>query len=194
MPGLDEVHAGKKTGDERFRERGKGLPFDLKSFWQWSASDLLSNVTRGVMAEFLVAKAVGLADESIRKEWDPFDLVTPEGIKVEVKSSAYLQSWTQRELSKVRFQVPKTQAWDYATNKWGTEKARHADVYVFALLAHEDKSTVDPMDLDQWTFYVIPTTTLNVLDRSSLRIQDLDDHAEPLQFGQIREAVLFSQK
>ena len=194
MPGLDEVHAGKKTGDERFRERGKDLPFGLKSFWQWSASDLLSNVTRGVMAEFLVAKAVGLADESIRKEWDPFDLVTPEGIKVEVKSSAYLQSWTQRELSKVRFPVPKTLAWDYATNKWGTEKARQADVYVFALLAHEDKPTVNPMDLDQWEFYVIPTTTLNVLDRNSLQIQDLCDHAEPLQFGQIREAVLLSQE
>ena len=150
------------------------------------ASDLLSNVTREVMAEFLVAKAVGLADESIRKKWDPFDLVTPEGIKVEVKSSAYLQAWTQQELSKIRFQVPKTLAWDYATNKWGTEKARHADVYVFALLAHE-------MDLDHWEFFVIPTTTLNVLDRKSLRIQDLRDHAEPLPFGQIREAVLLSQ-
>ncbi len=36
-----------------------------------------------------------------------------------------------------------------------------ADVYVFALLAHADKATIDPLDLDQWTFYVMPTARLN---------------------------------
>jgi hypothetical protein len=29
---------------------------------------------------------------------------------------------------------------------------RQADVYVFALLAHEDRTTIDPLDLDQWKF------------------------------------------
>jgi hypothetical protein len=33
-----------------------------------------------------------------------------------------------------------------------TEIKRHADVYVFALLAHTDKATVDPLSLDQWRF------------------------------------------
>ncbi len=38
---------------------------------------------------------------------------------------------------------------------------RFADVYVFAVLAHTDKATVDPLNVDQLEFYVLPT---NVLD------------------------------
>ena len=41
------------------------------------------------------------------------------------------------------------------------EARRQADVYVFALLAHQDKTTLDPMNLAQWEFLVLPTVTLN---------------------------------
>ncbi len=40
-----------KTGEESFTENGQKLNFDLKSFWRWSMSDLVSNTTRGVLAE-----------------------------------------------------------------------------------------------------------------------------------------------
>jgi hypothetical protein len=33
-------------------------------------------------------------------------------------------------------------------------------VYVFALLAARNKATVDPLDLTQWEFYVLPTKVL----------------------------------
>lgn len=38
---------------------------------------------------------------------------------------------------------------------------RRSDVYVFCLLHHQDKQTLDPLDLDQWTFYVLPTRVLD---------------------------------
>ena len=47
---------------------------------------------------------------------------------------------------------------------------RHADVYVFALLAHQDKASVDPLDLAQWKFYVLPTSTLDSRNRSQYSI------------------------
>jgi hypothetical protein len=28
-------------------------------------------------------------------------------------------------------------------------------------LTHKDQATVDPLNLDQWTFYVLPTRVLN---------------------------------
>ena len=34
-------------------------------------------------------------------------------------------------------------------------------MYVFCLLAHKDKATLNPLDLDQWEFYVVPTAWLN---------------------------------
>ena len=34
-------------------------------------------------------------------------------------------------------------------------------MYVFCVLAHKDKSTVNPLDLSQWEFYVLDTKVLN---------------------------------
>lgn len=41
------------------------------------------------------------------------------------------------------------------------EVLRRSDVYVFCLLHHQDKQTLDPLYLDQWTFYVLPTQVLD---------------------------------
>ena len=126
----------------------------LKHFWEWSASDLMSNATRGILAEFLVAAAIGQSD-GVRSEWDAFDLQTTSGLKLEVKSSAYLQSWHQRDYSKITFSIPPTRAWNAQTNRYALEAQRQADVYVFALLHHKEQHTINPLDLSQWTFFVV---------------------------------------
>ena len=87
-----QLKAGRKTGEEKFRVGGTEFGTSLLDFWRWSASDLVSNATRGVLAEYIVATALGLAD-GVRREWDAFDLLTKDGVRVEVKSAAYLQSW-----------------------------------------------------------------------------------------------------
>ena len=132
----------------------------LWDFWQWSSSDLVSNATRGILAEFLVASALGLSN-GVRNEWDAFDLQTETGIKIEVKSAAYVQTWHQRTLSRIVFDIRPTRAWDPLTNRLAKERKRQADVYVFSLLHHKDKETVNPMDLSQWTFYVVSTNQLD---------------------------------
>ncbi len=35
---------------------------------------------------------------------------------------------------------------------------------MFALLAHKDQQTLDPLNLDQWEFFVLPTTALDKKD------------------------------
>jgi hypothetical protein len=163
---LDRVPPTRKSGHERFADGAVELSFDLLSFWRWSASDLLSNATRGILAEHIVARALGVCAESVRDEWAPYDLTTTDGVKVEVKSAAFLQSWYQERLSRVSFVVPKTREWDASTNRLSEELARQAEVYVFALLAHQDKKTIDPMDVRQWCFYVLPTFVLDARARS----------------------------
>ncbi len=164
--GLGPIQIHRRAGAEHFHQSGEDLGFDLLSFWQWSTSDLVSNATRGVLAEYIVARALGLQSEGVRNEWAAYDLGTKDGIKVEVKSAAFVQSWHQDRLSSVIFQVPRTQAWDPATNLRNQERKRQADVYVFALLAHQDKSSIDPLDVGQWQFYVLPTSVLNARQRS----------------------------
>jgi len=60
---------------KRFADQGHDLSFDLLDFWQWSASDLVGNTLRGVLAEYIVAQALAAARE-IREGWAPYDLIT----------------------------------------------------------------------------------------------------------------------
>ncbi|MDA1061716.1 MAG: hypothetical protein O2895_02220 [Chloroflexi bacterium] len=66
-------------------------------FWKWAYSDLVSNVSRGTLAEFIVAALLG-AIERARDPCAAYDITTPGGLRVEVKSSAYWQSCTRRRL------------------------------------------------------------------------------------------------
>lgn len=150
----------KKTGEEKFIKQNTEMDMRLLDFWQWSQSDLLNNAVRGTIAEFIVAKAVNATNE-IRLEWDAFDLITSEGIKIEVKSSAYLQSWKQDKDSTISFSIRPAKGWDAASNISATESRRNADVYVFCLLKEKNRSLVNPLNLDQWTFFILTTEQIN---------------------------------
>ena len=159
-PKLDDIEVKPLAPGLPFKLGGQGYDVSVTDFWRWSASDLLSNTLRGKLAEYIVAKATH-SPQAVRREWDEDDIKTREGDKVEVKSSAYLQSWDQDRLSTIQFDIAKKFKWDASTNKFGRTKTRPADVYVFAILDHRDKRTVNPLNLDQWTFYVSPTSDLD---------------------------------
>jgi len=181
----------RKTGNEPLHLNGNEIGTTLLDFWQWSVSDLVSNVTRGVFAEFLVATALGIADEA-REEWGAFDLRTKSGLRIEVKSCAYLQRWDQKRLSTISFVIPKTRAWDAATNERSLESKRQAQVYVFAILAHQDKSTLDPLNLDQWHFYPVLTRHLDSRERSqhSITLKSLQKIcAKHVTFAELPSAI-----
>lgn len=161
---LGKLEASIKTGGERIHELGVPVGperLSLLDFWRWGMSDVLGNTSRGILAEWLVSMALGLPKDQPRDEWAVWDITTPEGIKVEVKSAGFVQSWYQQKLSDIKFSIKRTLAWDPKTGKLGKEKSRWADVYVFALHAHKDKDTIDPLDLSQWEFFVVPTLMLN---------------------------------
>ncbi|MGI8548390.1 MAG: hypothetical protein ACR2M1_13860 [Gemmatimonadaceae bacterium] len=155
------LKARPRSGAEPFHVAGVPAGFDVMAFWRWAASDLVGNALRGVLAEFLVARAIGAVGE-VRTEWDACDLQTAANVRVEVKSAAYVQSWSQRALSAISFDIAPKRGWDAATGTIAASASRYADVYVFALLAHQDKGTIDPLDLTQWSFYVTSAAALNV--------------------------------
>ena len=53
-----------------------------QAFWEWAYDDLRANITRGVLAEYIVAKALGIRHTN-RIEWDQYDLEIGD-VKVEV--------------------------------------------------------------------------------------------------------------
>lgn len=157
LPKIDVIP---KNGSEPFTQHGIPLSVTLLDFWRWSASDLLNNAMRGVLAEYIVACALGIA-RGVRTEWDAYDLLTANGTRIEVKSAAYLQSWHQKSFSHIQFGIRPTHFWNETTGKYDFDLRRQGDVYVFCVLHHQDKTTVNPLNLDQWEFYVLPASVLN---------------------------------
>jgi len=147
-------------GSEPFHRAGTPAGVTILDFWRWADSDLLSTALRGRLAEFLVARALDLPFEP-RREWLAYDLTTRDGIKVEVKSSAYVQGWFQEKPSAIKFGIAPTLPWDPETGEYDSARGRHADVYVFALLGTEENVDVDPLDVDQWSFLVLPSPVLD---------------------------------
>jgi hypothetical protein len=149
------------TGNEQFTFHGSDAGISVLDFWSWSSSDLLNNTQRGVLAEFLVHSAFGNSQpqHDIRTDWMPFDLTSPSGRRIEVKSSAYLQSWEQDYYSHILFDIAPHRAWSPETG-YSPDAKRNSDLYVFCLytsLSREQSIT----DLSLWEFYVLATSTLN---------------------------------
>lgn len=193
---LTQIKATPKNGDEKLSYEGKESDNSLLDFWKWSVSDILSNATRGRFAEFVVGTAIDLNPEDLRDEWDAYDLTSKDGIKIEVKSAAYIQSWNQNDYSKISFSIRKARFWDAQTNMRQAEARRHADIYVFCLLNHKDQATIDPLKLEQWEFYVMPTFELDNYRRSqsSITLKSLRNICEVSHYSELKEIIEISYK
>ena len=189
---LGKISIEEKTGDERLTFNNRILDYKLIDFWRWSVSDIISNATRGRFAEFIVATALRIDLKTIRDEWSAYDLNSPEGIKIEVKSASYLQSWFQKDFSTISFSIRAAKSWDGLTNKQSENSERHAEIYVFCLLKHKDKKSLDPMNLDQWEFYVTPTKILNQYTRSktSITLPSLQKLTKSVSYDSLRDTIL----
>jgi hypothetical protein len=78
----------------------KGLGATVGDYWSWAYSNILCNANRSILVEFVVGKVLD-AVSSPWVEWDAYDLLY-KGKKIEVKCSAYLQSWPQERLSTIQ--------------------------------------------------------------------------------------------
>jgi hypothetical protein len=154
---LPEIKVEKKTGQEKFLNTN-GIPdFKLIDFWSWNQSDLIVNITRGVLSEFIIKQLLEIKSET-RIEWDDYDLISNSGKKIEVKSSSYIQSWKQKKYSEIEFDISPTRS---DSNDYGDIKKRWSDYYIFCTLKNKDQNTLNPLDLEQWDFYVLETKILD---------------------------------
>ena len=162
------ISAKLRTGEESIGRTGK----TLLDFWRWAHSDLLVNTARGVLAEYLVATAVG--DRSaVREGWATHDVTMPEGdgypaIKVEVKNGGFLQTWKQPGYSKIHFGGLRSWGWNEETGRLDVPPAYHADVYVFAVHTCMEPDQLDILDLAQWDFRVLDRGTIEEYGTKSL--------------------------
>jgi hypothetical protein len=172
------------TGDERIA----GTTGTVRDFWSWTLSDLRTNTVRPMLAEFLVAQALGAATRP-RIEWDAYDVVTPDGVRVEVKSSAYVQAWAQARPSSIRFAGLNGRTWDSRVG-YAQSATYNADVYVFALVTARNHATYDPLDAAQWSFWVLPRQVVEAIGQRSLSLSRVEALAgSPVSHDGLADAV-----
>jgi len=185
-----EIKPAIRSEHEELTFNSSPIGYKMLDFWKWSMSNILSNTDRGALAEFIVATAAGF-DKPMRNDWGSYDITADNGrIKIEVKSSAYIQSWDQSKLSTISFSIKESGCWDSKTNTY-SKRVRHSDLYVFCLLKHKEQDTIDPLKLEQWEFYVVKTETLNGYERSkvSITLNSLRKLTDAISYSQLRDKI-----
>lgn len=170
------------TGNERI----EGADATVLDFWKFAMSDLRTNNVRGYFAEFLVARAVGA--EHARIEWDAWDVTAPDGTRIEVKSSGYLQAWAQNKLSVPTFRVTPTRGWDEATGA-RTPQVLNADVYVLSLHTAKRHEDYDPLDTGQWVFYVASRSSIESRSGQYMGLATVAGLADPVGYAQLGSRI-----
>lgn len=138
---------------------GNAIGRKVIDFWRWSSSELNDNLLRAALGEYIVASAIG--DRCIDRQragWRVYDLLTDYGCKIEVKTSAHRQTWSQSKPSASIFDIGRKVDLDSDS----PDAIRHSDVYVFCVASNDDPSD-SLLDLSKWDFYVVATSDLNVI-------------------------------
>jgi hypothetical protein len=174
------------TGRERFSNGDAVL-----DFWRWGLGDLRMNNARGYLVEYLVARAVG-ATAPLRVEWAGWDVEAPDGTRIEVKSSAYLQSWRQAQPSRPKFILSgadSNKAWDDAMGRYVEMPDGRVHVWVFALHTCRDPALYDPLDLSTWRFWAVAHSAVAALGQKSATLSTIERLADPVGLDGLAEAV-----
>lgn len=148
------------TGKEKFEFDGAETGFDLTDFWRFQYSNIYS--LHGEIAEFVVARALGIEEAQNSAYWTLWD-ITYRNTRIEVKATAYYHLWNENgKVSNQRtFGITKANG-SYDPNICGNEElCRQNDIYVFCLNTGTTKDASDPLNLNNWEFYVVPTSFIN---------------------------------
>lgn len=185
-------------GSEQLTFKDKELGSSVLDFWSWAYSDLIRNVNRGAFAEFIVLEAMnnqsGITPPrtNFRVSMDAYDLLSPDGIRVEVKSSAYMQAWESEHPARISFRIAPAKSLDLSGNySADSQYCRHSDVYVFCVWTAMSREQ-NILDLSSWDFYVIATKTLDqkVPNQKTITFQSLLSlHPRKVDYFGLYEAI-----
>lgn len=145
----------------------------LLDFWQWAFGDICDDDLKGYFAEWMVRVLVGLPITR-RVSWADSDIITPAGTRIEVKSSAYWQSWKlvnedgtrkpfpaaiDRKDAKITFGGLRSGT-SVSTSPQLPAPSFKSDIYVFCLHTQTDPTAWDAWQLTHWEFYVLTRAQL----------------------------------
>ena len=167
-------------------------------FWRWAFGDLSDDDVKGFFAEWLVHKLLDIPSNR-RVSWANSDLITPRGTRIEVKSTAYWQSWkylgedglplpklnhqpTDND-AKIRFSGLKAR--DSTTTDRSKDTDFKSHLYVFAFQKEKQLERWSALDLAQWEFFLVPVQALREFGWGSISLATLRNRFGALTASQL---------
>lgn len=126
----------------------------MLEFWRWHFSEIFDLQSK--IAEYIVGKALGLKEAENVGIWTLYDMKYREK-RIEIKETSYYHAWqTDEEPKSQQRSFGITKAYDDYT-KEDSAYRRQSDIYVFCLNTGNTRTDSNPLMLEHWEFYIIPT-------------------------------------
>ena len=147
------------NGNERFILNNKELEFGILDLWQSKYANIYN--MQDVIAEFLVEKALVIDKAQNTDYWTLWDILY-RGYRIEVKETGYYHPWNEN--GKISFQrkfgITKANS-NYESEETENKYERQNDIYVFCLNTGDTRETSNPMNVNNWEFYIVRTAVIN---------------------------------
>lgn len=176
------------VGNECFTIKGKDTDLTILEFWRWHFSEIYDLQSK--FAEYIVGKALGLTEAQNVGDWTLFDMIY-RGKRIEVKETSYYHAWQTDEEPKSKQRVfGITKAYD-DYKKSNSPFRRQNDIYIFCLNIGETKEASNPLELNNWQFYVIPTEIINEEcgDAKSISLSKVEKLAKKIKYADLKCVV-----
>ena len=104
----------------------------------------------------------------------------PQRLLGEVKTSAYVQAWSQKGASRIMFGGPHARKLDPESNVYRETSTYNADIYVFCVQIEKDVDQWNALDLNQWRFYALSNDDMREIGFRSISLATLHARCQPM--------------
>ena len=175
--------------DSKFIFNSKEMTFGILELWQQKYSNVYN--MQEVIAEFLVEKALGM-DKSFNSDyWTLYDILY-RNCRIEVKETGYYHPWNENgKISSQRiFGITMANS-NYEEKDAENKFERQNDIYVFCLNTGTTKETSNPMNINNWIFYIVPTSIINEQcgNNKTISLNRVKEFAKEVQYDKIKETI-----
>lgn len=175
--------------NEKFIFNNNELDFGILDLWKSKYSNVFN--MQDVIAEFLVEKALGIDMAQNTDYWTLYDVLYRD-YRIEVKQTGYYHPWNENsKISKLRrFGITKANS-SYESNETVNKFERQNDIYVFCLNIGETRVDSNPMNVDNWEFYIVPTKIINEKcgDNKSIGLKRVRELSDKIDYDKLKEKI-----
>lgn len=175
--------------NEKFTFNNKELDFEMIDLWRAKYSNIYN--MQETIAEFIVERALGVEKSFNTDYWTLYD-IPYRNKRIEIKETSYYHPWNEGgKVSQQRtFGITKANS-NYENADEENKYERQNDIYVFCLNTGETRESSNPINLNNWEFYIVPTSIINEEcgNNKSISLNRVKSFATAVTYDKIKESI-----